>query len=187
MGLGILLLGYFMMLNSTIGTENLSIDISLDAVGVLLMVSGGIMLKSYSDKFRLLFRCAAVMVPLSIFFTVYQLKLWDGFEHSIFPVLYRVCDLGWIILLYGLQRAVFGGVGKIASDCELFILEARLKICERIGLFYAVLAVTYWTLCFAFPTVFEEYSYYIRYLLYDLIVFFQTFYLFKAWREIAFV
>ena len=187
MALGTLLLGYFMMLNSTIGTENLSIDISVDAVGVLLMVSGGIMLKRYSDKFRLLFRCAAVMVPVSIFFVVYQLKLWDGFEHSFFAILYRVLDLGWIILLYGLQCAVFGGVAKIAADCELFVLEARLKICRRIGLVYAVVAVLYWTLCLAFPAVFEPYGYYIRYLLYDLIVFFQTFYLFKAWREIAFV
>ena len=186
MGLGTLVLGYFMMLNSTIGTENLSIDVSIDAVGILLMVSAGIQLKAYSDKFYQLFRCAAVMVPISVFFLVYQLKLWDGFYAPFFSVLYQVLDLGFIILLYGLQDAVFGAVGKIASDCELFILEARLKICKRIGLVYAAVAVLYWVLCVAFPPV-GEYSYYIRYLLFDLIIFFQSFYLFRAWREIAFV
>ena len=89
-------------------------------------------------------------------------------------------------MLYGLQRALFGAVGEIASQCELFVLEARLKICTRIGFAYAALAVLYWTLCTAFP-VLGDYSYFIRYLLYDLIILFQSFYLFRAWREIAFV
>ena len=186
MALGTLLLGYFMMLNSTIGTENLSIDVSIDAIGVLLMISGAIQLKQYSGRFSQLFRCAAVMIPISVFFVVYGLKLWDGFDLPFFGILYQVLDLGWIILLCGLQFALFSAVGDIASQCELFVLEARLKICSKIGVVYAAVALIYWGVCIAFP-VLGDYSYYIRYLLYDLIIFFQSFYLFRAWREIAFV
>ncbi len=186
MALGTLLLGYFMMLNSTIGTETLSVDVSIDAVGILLMISGAIQLRGYSKKFAQFFRCAGVMLPISIFFVVYGLKLWEGFNASFFAILYQALDLGFIILLGGLQWALFGAVAEIACQCELFVLEARLKICRKIGVVYAVLAVVYWALCAAFP-VLSDYSYYIRYLLYDLIIFFQSFYLFCAWREIAFV
>ncbi len=187
MGLGTLFLGYFMLTNSTVGTENLSFDISVDAVGLLLIVSAGIMLKTYSARFYQVFNCAAALIPISVFFTVYQLKLLEVFNLPVFGTVYHVLQLGWILLLWGFQDALFKAIGEIANTCELFVLESRLKICARIFAIYAWISTIYWILCFIAPNVFDPYSFYIQYLLYDLIIFYQSVYLFKAWREIVFV